>query len=192
MTHSVTSPSRRSVAKGIAWAAPALSVGAVAPALAASCTGNNNYDANLQYRSTCTGSGNCQVDLRICNASTAPCGGTAQSVPSGTQVTFTITNNSTAADAVSKAPPAGYTIISRTASSGPQPPASGAGTIGAGVTWTYVVQTTQAIPPGSCIQVTWQQLDQNRSYTMTGSINIADGNPSNNSVTMHSGPVVTV
>lgn len=84
MTSEITSPSRRQIAKGAAWAVPAVSVAAAAPSLAASpdpvCTGD---DITL-------GVANCRlVGLLSPEATFTITAGPDCSIPAGTPVSLT-------------------------------------------------------------------------------------------------------
>ncbi|WP_338750501.1 hypothetical protein [Janibacter alittae] len=85
MTSQITSPSRRSVAKGAAWAVPAVAVAAAAPSLAAS-------NAECSGTELILGVENCRLigllspvaSFTITNPSTSGC-----TVPAGTPVSLT-------------------------------------------------------------------------------------------------------
>lgn len=166
-----TTPSRRTLAKGAAWAAPALAVSAAAPALAVSCT-DTPWDAYLEYVVTCS-STQCQVVVRICASATC-CNNTCKSVPANTAMTITLKNNSTTNDSISKATGSGYTI--GTGSTGPGNGVEA--TLNAGATWTYNITTSSAIPAGSCIQFAWNSVNLGASYTLTAT-SATDAVPSN-------------
>ena len=163
---------RRTLAAGAAWSVPTVLVSA--PAAMAVCS-SANWDANFSLQITCT-SRNCTVSLRIC--STTLCTG---AVPIGTPYTVTMTNNSTTSDTMTKATGTGaYAIISKSAGA----PAEGAsGTLAAGATWTYNLQTAQAFPNGTCIQFQFNQMDPGKNYTFTWSLGVSDGNNANNTFT---------
>lgn len=66
---------------------------------------------------------------------------------------------------------------------GKTPPRDGqTATIAAGETWTYQIETVQAIAPPSCTQFTFNNLDPNRSYHITAKLDVKDGNAANNSL----------
>ncbi len=163
-------PSRRALAKGAAWATPALVTVAAAPAYALSCA-SKPWDATFTYDATCT-STNCDVVIEIC--STTACG-TSTSVPAGTLFVISLKNNSSGSDTISKASGSGYTI-----QSGSTGPGSGSSaTLAAGATWTYNVTTNSALTGVQCIQFKFQNVDPGRSYTISATLPGGDGNNAN-------------
>lgn len=167
------SVSRRTLETGVAWSTPVVAFAASAPAWAASqlCAGPNLWDARFAYLSTCT-STNCTVELNICNVAT--CGN--YTMPSGVNYTPSLTNNGAVADTMSKSTGSGYTIQSAS----PGAPLNGqGGTLSSGGTWTYSLQTTQALAPGACIQFAFTNVNNATSYTFTANLGTTDGDPRN-------------
>lgn len=109
MTQDITTtgPSRRSIAKGAAWAVPAVSVAAAAPSLAASpldCTDPVNWQNNISIDSGCLISAvgaNVFSGWRLTNTATAP-GGCA--IPTTATFTERISLPSTRAQEVLRGP----------------------------------------------------------------------------------------
>lgn len=147
-----TSPariSRRTVAAGAAWATPVVAVAAAAPALASSCA-TGPSDIYFGYKWVCGGlnSDTCEYVIQMNSLTTCGTGG----IPSGTKVTITMTNTSPNADTVTVNSTGTTWKVDSASGSGvvtPTQSGSAAGTVGAGVTWTYNLSTTTALPAGT-------------------------------------------
>lgn len=90
MSATLSQPSRRSFVRAAAWSVPVVSMGAAAPAFAASC--NSFYDFRLDWGTTPTPT-TTYVKNAATNVGTASVTGPAGSVPIGVTFTSTFSNS---------------------------------------------------------------------------------------------------
>lgn len=152
----MTNVSRRSVAKGAAWAVPAVTVASAAPAMAASaeaCSSANAPDAQFVNHGDAASSTQYQVRTSLASACDA------YALPAGTVVRVTITNTGSNAEQ--------YKILNY--NGGANYSTDGAvngATIAAGKSVVITNTTVRAITPGSTMGMFFQ-LSYPGTYVVT-------------------------